>query len=163
KGASVHLREFAEALQAGGYAPTVAVAKRDAGSDYQPTYPVHLLPHAHPPGDGGAAEAHHSGTGESQRDAEGRRARAVYDFIHDLHRAAAFDVVYERYSLFATGGRMIAQRLGLPFVLEVDAPLADEAAQHRGLQQGEIELAREVERYLFSTADHVVTVSEELG
>jgi glycosyltransferase involved in cell wall biosynthesis len=163
KGASVHLREFVEALHAGGYVPTLVVAKRDAGSEYRPTYPVHLLPHGQLPRGGGAGETHHDGAGEPQRDAEGRRARAVYDFVHDLHRAAAFDIVYERYSLFATGGRMIAQRLGLPYVLEVDAPLADEAAQHRGLQQGEIDLAREVERYLFSTADHVVTVSDELG
>ena len=41
------------------------------------------------------------------------------------------DVIYERYSLGCRVGLDAARRLGRPFVLEVNAPLVDEARRHR--------------------------------
>jgi glycosyltransferase involved in cell wall biosynthesis len=46
---------------------------------------------------------------------------------------AAFDLVYERHALFAHAAMEHAARRRLPSVLEVNAPLLDEQARHRGL------------------------------
>jgi glycosyltransferase involved in cell wall biosynthesis len=77
-----------------------------------------------------------------------------------LQDGGRFDFVYERYSLFGVAGREFARKARLPFVLEVNAPLVDEASAHRGLEL--TQLARATEQYLFSTADHIVTVSDTL-
>jgi len=152
KGAAVHLREFSEALAAGGYAPVLAVARRDVGSTYRPSYPVHTLPKK---GAGGDDEG-----GDSVREQEAARNRAAQQMLLELHRTGGFEVLYERYSLYGTAGRLAAQTLGVPYVLEVNAPLVEEAAQYRTLEDPA--LARDVERFLFSTAGHIVTVSAEL-
>ena len=70
------------------------------------------------------------------------------------------DVVYERYSLGHLGGLEHARRTGSKFVLEVNAPLCDEAETHR---PGTVEPQhREIERQLLAEADVVVTVSCDL-
>lgn len=152
KGAAVHLREFSEALHDQGYAPTLVVAKRDVGSTYDAPYPVHCLPKK-------TSSSDDEG-GSSVRELEGQRNRATQRLVGEIYRTSGFDLLYERYSLFGTGGRMAAQELGVPFVLEVNAPLVEEAQQYRTLEDPA--MAREVERYLFTTADHIVTVSAEV-
>ncbi|MBC9824107.1 glycosyltransferase family 4 protein [Terrabacter sp. MAHUQ-38] len=44
-----------------------------------------------------------------------------------------FDLVYERFSLWSTAGMRHAAAAGLPSILEVNAPLVEEQAEHRGL------------------------------
>ena len=72
----------------------------------------------------------------------------------------AVDVVLERLSLFCTAGREFARRRGVPYLLEMNAPLAAEAHRYRdaGLQQ----LAQQVERRALCETDLVLTVSESL-
>ncbi len=53
-----------------------------------------------------------------------RLSRAVRDFKPD--------VVYERYNLFLLAGWLIKKRHGLPLLLEVNAPLADEREKFSG-------------------------------
>ncbi len=53
-----------------------------------------------------------------------RLARAVRDFKPDI--------VYERYNLFLLSGWLVKKRHGLPLLLEVNAPLADEREQFSG-------------------------------
>ena len=81
--------------------------------------------------------------------------------LEDLESCAGFDVVYERYSLGHLGGLRAARRLGVPFVLEVNAPLVDEAIKHRP-ETVTVE-HREVELELLRTADLVITVASELS
>ncbi|MQA03918.1 MAG: glycosyltransferase [Streptosporangiales bacterium] len=50
-----------------------------------------------------------------------------------LTAAGPFDLVYERYSLWSQAGMTYARDLGVPGVLEVNAPLIDEQRTHRGL------------------------------
>ncbi len=50
-----------------------------------------------------------------------------------LKRAGDFDLVYERYSLWSFAGMEYAQAIRTPGLLEVNAPLIDEQAKHRGL------------------------------
>ena len=69
-----------------------------------------------------------------------------------------FDLVYERYSLFGVAGLTLARQRGLPFVLEVNAPLLEEQKTHRTLVLEP--LAKAIEQYLFSNADMIIAVSQ---
>lgn len=70
------------------------------------------------------------------------------------------DMVYERYALGHDGGLRAARDLNVPFALEVNAPLVEEAALHRPatLQTHHVE----IERRLFRQSDAVFAVSEPL-
>ena len=68
--------------------------------------------------------------------------------------------VYERYTLFNMSGLLAARRLGVPFVVEVNSPLAYERAQYDRLALRRI--AHGFERFVLSRADLVLTVSTPL-
>ena len=70
------------------------------------------------------------------------------------------DLVYERLSPFAVAGVATARRLGCPHILEVNAPLAQEGARHRG--QALPEAALLLERAALAATSRIVAVSEEL-
>ena len=70
------------------------------------------------------------------------------------------DLVYERYALTAFAGAWLARHLRVPFMLEVNAPLANEERTFRGLRLGA--LARWTEGLLLRRADRVVVVSPAL-
>jgi glycosyltransferase involved in cell wall biosynthesis len=50
-----------------------------------------------------------------------------------LEEKPDYDLVYERYSLWSAAGMEFASQRSIPGVLEVNAPLIDEQAAHRGL------------------------------
>lgn len=70
------------------------------------------------------------------------------------------DVVLERLSLFSAAGRALAKQRGVPHMVEMNAPMACEAARFR--DAGLHDLARRVERTTLLAADTVLTVSNEL-
>lgn len=70
------------------------------------------------------------------------------------------DLVYERYNLYYLAGAWLARRLGLPFYLEVNAPIAQERARYSGLRLRA--LADSLERWAWRSADRVLTVTEVL-
>ena len=71
------------------------------------------------------------------------------------------DFIYERYSLWHVGGLAHARKLGVPFILEVNSPLPDEARRFRNLANPA--LAERVARLLLHEADGIVCVSEEVA
>jgi glycosyltransferase involved in cell wall biosynthesis len=71
------------------------------------------------------------------------------------------DLLYERYSPFSAAGGWAARRLGIPHVLEVNAPLAWEGRTYR--KQALSEAAEALEEAAFATAPRIVAVSRELG
>ncbi|MCS6945212.1 MAG: glycosyltransferase family 4 protein [Sutterellaceae bacterium] len=71
------------------------------------------------------------------------------------------DVLYERHNLYLLAGRWIKRRYGLPYLLEVNAPLALERHQHDGLAFPR--LARRLEASVWRSADIVLPVSAVLG
>lgn len=163
KGASIHVRELSRALAEAGHAVRIYTPR--AGGPPPPGF--------------------HVAVREVPLDAAGRRVfdaiaadpaagRPVAAAVRALayagalpHRIAAEvaafapDVVYERHALFGTAGLALARVLGVPLVVEVNAPLADEHAQHRGLAFPEA--ARLIERETLRAADHVLPVSDALG
>lgn len=70
------------------------------------------------------------------------------------------DFVYERYSLHNAAGVLAARRAGVPIVLEVNAPLAEERAKHGGLSFERT--AKRVEAAIWRSATAIVTVSGPL-
>lgn len=71
------------------------------------------------------------------------------------------DVVLERLSLFGLAGLDAARIQGIPHAIEMNAPLAAEAARFRGLTAEP--LARAVEAEVLRGTDFVFAVSQRLG
>lgn len=71
------------------------------------------------------------------------------------------DFIYERYTLWHSGGLAQARDLGIPFILEVNSPLPEEAKEFRGL--GNESLADGIASLLMQQADGIVCVSEEVS
>jgi len=155
KGASIHIREFTKALKQAGHRVTTAVARLGDSARRAPD--VYLLPHldmdffrrqefARPTSLLGEAEAFALNFGLKK--------------LFKKLKTKRFELVYERYSLFGMAGLFWAKENKLPFVLEVNAPLVEEAKTHRQLILEP--LAKEIERHLFTCADHIVAVSKAI-
>lgn len=70
------------------------------------------------------------------------------------------DFIYERASLFTTAGLRLAQAIGRPLIVELNAPLTAEQAIYRGA--GLSQLAAAAEQQTLSGADLVLVVSDVL-
>jgi glycosyltransferase involved in cell wall biosynthesis len=86
-----------------------------------------------------------------------------------LEREAPFDLIYERYSLWSFTAMEYARSalrssaslsLGIPGLLEVNAPLIEEQEKHRGLSDRAS--AERVAERVFSAATALIAVSEEI-
>jgi glycosyltransferase involved in cell wall biosynthesis len=72
-----------------------------------------------------------------------------------------FDLVYERYSLWSCEALLRAKHMGIPSVLEVNAPLIEEQKKHRELARlGDAETIRD---RAFWAATSIVAVSESVA
>lgn len=71
------------------------------------------------------------------------------------------DVIYERYSLWSYAALEFAREQGIPRLLEVNAPLIEEAAQYRGLVDRE--LAEHAAKRAFKAASALIAVSQEVA
>lgn len=163
KGASIHLRELCRALRADGHEVLVLSPRIEGTAPTDFDVPVREV----------GLEASARATCERIRrnlvdggDAAAREIRALL-YGRSLRRQvpAALrdfepDLVYERYSLFGVAGVALARDLGVPLILEVNAPLAREQAAHRGLRLGAT--ARRLEEYALRSATRVIAVSSKL-
>ncbi len=70
-------------------------------------------------------------------------------------------MIYERYNLFHVAGALLARRRGLPYLLEVNAPLAEERSRFGNLRLRR--LARASENFAWRQADRVLPVTEVLA
>ena len=130
KGASVHLRSIAAAMAQRGNQVVVACANTEGDNPIPAGTTVKALP---------ADEGRHT---------------ACLTSLLDSTQA---DVILERYSLASTPARIASRARRIPLVLEVNAPLVDEAAQYRGLD--DVPRWRAWERTVLSSADAVIAVS----
>jgi glycosyltransferase involved in cell wall biosynthesis len=163
KGASIHVRELSQALQSlghdvvilctrlGGREPAgYGVPTLELGLDRRSSVLYELL---RSDAEGGPAVAR---AVRAAVTASSLPARALMWL-----RGFAPDVLYERYALNGTAGLTLAGDLGIPHLLEVNAPLVDEEHAHRGLALAAT--ARALEHDVVTGADHVFVVSSELG
>lgn len=147
KGASIHVQEMLRAFLARGAHVTLLSPRLEG---VPPADLARVATLALPP----AAEA-------------GAEARARHHLALNaevgaaLARLAPPDLVYERHALFAHGAMEAARRLGIPSVLEVNAPLIEEQSRHRELalpQQAEASARR-----AFASAATVIAVSRAVA
>lgn len=122
KGASVHVQAVITALLGRG-AEVHLIAARTGGS---------------PPPELAAVQVHeitrarHADPGE--REIASQQADAeVAGILDRLHETAPLDLVYERYSLWGRSASAWSRAAGRSHLLEVNAPLVTEQAQHRVL------------------------------
>ncbi|MDB5373219.1 MAG: glycosyltransferase family 1 protein, partial [Belnapia sp.] len=81
-----------------------------------------------------------------------------------LRRAAAEfrpEVIYERYNLLFLSGALLAKRRKLPFLVEVNAPLAEERSRFGNLRLHR--LARWSERFVWRAGSRVLPVTAVLA
>jgi glycosyltransferase involved in cell wall biosynthesis len=154
KGASSHIRGFINALMRQGH-QVVIVTSHPAppGTIDAPVYvmekPVLI--------DGIMEEAHP------------RAFRAMRHLFYNtaventLRRVAAYenpDLIYERYSPFSFAGGYISKILGIPHVLEVNAPLAEQGEKYR--KQALNEAAAVSELSAFRNTSLIITLTGQL-
>lgn len=149
KGASVHITALISAFRRTGQDVRVLCARQGCGAA---DYPVEQV------------------TADLPRQVQETRAakerghiitaRAIEARLMGLHRDWPFDLIYERYSLWSLAGVRAARRLGVPVVVEVNAPLVVEQANFRVLALADE--ARAIETEVFRNADALVVVSDEL-
>jgi glycosyltransferase involved in cell wall biosynthesis len=82
------------------------------------------------------------------------------DLCRDLERFGPFDCIYERYSLWSYSAMEFAQTMGVPGLLEVNSPLIQEQAKHRGLIDRKS--AEQVANQVFQAATALIAVSDEV-
>lgn len=78
-----------------------------------------------------------------------------------LTRAAPFNIVYERYSLYSFSAMEYARNWLIPGILEVNSPLVEEQAQYRELIDRD--LAEQTTRRVMTMAGAVIAVSQEVA
>jgi glycosyltransferase involved in cell wall biosynthesis len=147
KGCSVHAQEIIRALLKLGASVDLFAARvgGEAPADLA-SVRLHRLP-AYAKTDAGAREA--------------CALAANRDLREMLEREGPFDLVYERYSLWSYAAMEWAREQGAPGALEVNAPLIEEQAAHRGLVNRH--KAEEVAARVFAAARAIVAVSAEVA
>ncbi len=93
-------------------------------------------------------------------------AEMAYGLVSTMRLARAArrfrpDIVYERANLFHVAGSWTAWRHGVPLLLEVNSPLAEERIRFSGLRLKR--LAHAAERFVWRRADVVLPVTEVLA
>jgi len=147
KGASVHVRELAHALSHIGADVTIASPRTEpAGDVLDASIQLLQLPQV-------SLSASES---ELRSGLETQKMRVL-----EAARSVAADAIYERYSLFGDAGVAAAHALGIPHVLEVNAPLREEARRFRTLPHPD--LAAEIEQTVFRDTNRILAVSQALS
>lgn len=146
KGCSVHAQEMLRALRKQGIAVELFVV--NLGGDSPPGFEdivVHPLP--------------------CPRGARADREQAALannDRLHALlDQFGPYDMVYERHALWSYAAMENAVVSGTPALLEINAPLVDEQARHRGLVD-RLGAERAAAR-AFRAADHMLAVSRAVA
>jgi alpha-maltose-1-phosphate synthase len=146
KGASVHLGEIVAAVAAEGAEILLLVHAVDAHA----TVPDGVLIETLPVTGGGDA----TGAGPSA-------ASDLADWLVERLERFRPVALYERLALHSDAGARAARALGIPHLVELNAPLPEEAARYRGLADRDGALATEAS--VLRSADLVLAVSPPLA
>lgn len=153
KGGAVHIRELVRAMAALGHDVHVLAART---SEPDADFPARFST---------VRTDSESFGPENSRAAKERRNIRIGELLRDelatLHAGSPFDLIYERYSLWSAAGPEAARILGIPCILEVNAPLRLEQQRYRSLVLSEE--AERIERAAFSGASAIAAVSKEVS
>jgi glycosyltransferase involved in cell wall biosynthesis len=147
KGASVHLAEIVEALTAEGAEVLVLVSA--------------IAPEAPPAGSGVTLETLPGPRKGIAVDALLAAEGTLTAWLVERLRTFGADALYERIALYSAAGSTAARALSIAHLVELNAPLPEEAARYRTLERPEE--AERLERETLSHADLVLPVSSPLA
>ena len=168
KGASIHVRSLVSAFAAAGHSVALAAPLLVSSPVEEPASVDAQLNHIPPSGGVIAAMDAVKRYGDrlgvtTTVSNELRRILYNEEIAREALRRAEYlrpDFVYERATVYGTAGVTIARQLGIPLIVELNAPLSLEQSTYRG---GNFPaFAREAERYTLSNADVVLAVSAPL-
>jgi glycosyltransferase involved in cell wall biosynthesis len=168
KGASVHVRGLANAFTRAGHRVVLAAPLLNKSPWEEPAelgaQLLHLPLSAEATEIVLAVKAFEETVG-AESSLPGELRRILYDQQSAVALKRRFehhppDFIYERASLYATAGVKLAGELGVPLLLELNAPLAEEQATYRATGLGD--LAAWAERWALTRADAVLAVSAPL-
>lgn len=147
KGCSIHVQEVIRELLRRGYSIDL-IAPRAGGT---------------PTADLSSVRYHPVPVGKSSNpnEREQIQTEANTNVLQLLAELGPFDLVYERYSLYAYAGMQYAKATGTPGVLEVNSPLIREQAEYRQLENRET--AEEMTWQTMTNASAVIAVSEPVA
>lgn len=165
KGASVHVREMVTTLQALGHEVTIFSPRTERVGNHDVALQVVDVQHPH---------SFQTTLDEFKQLDEmfGRKNRfrqdirnlqyntTLFEQIRPELINGQFDFIYERYTLFNYAGIALARDLGIPHILEVNAPLCYEKEKASGIDIKD--LAYELEQRIFNDTDHLFVVSSHL-
>lgn len=147
KGCSVHVQEMVRALLRRGASVDLFAARVD---DPPPPGLESLRVYRMPAVGDGEPPSHTAAMAALNR-----------ELAAALDGAGPYDLVYERYSLWSFAGMEHARAAGTPGLLEVNAPLIEEQAVHRGLRDAAG--AETVAARVFRAAAALLAVSAEVA
>jgi glycosyltransferase involved in cell wall biosynthesis len=168
KGASVHVRGLVDAFTRAGHRVVLAAPLLNKSPWEEPAELAAQLLHLPLSAEATeivlAVKAFEETVG-AESSIPGELRRILYDQQSAVALKRRFehhppDFIYERASLYATTGVRLAGELGVPLLLELNAPLAEEQAIYRATGLGD--LAARVERWTLTRADGVLAVSAPL-
>lgn len=151
KGASIHVRALSNALCSLGHDVTILAAQPGPSDGPQTLTRLIGLP---------TTLAAPASSPADPEQAAIRAAQHLHQTAVQLLRQEGFDLIYERYSLWSDAGVRLAAGFDLPCIVEVNAPLRQEAARYRSLK--DTELAARIEASVLRSATALVVVSEPL-
>jgi glycosyltransferase involved in cell wall biosynthesis len=163
KGASVHVRRVIGALAKRGHELLFLTPDPGTGPAEPPACRVAALPFTELP-----AALHEELKGE-ELCRDNRLSKDLRNLFYSIGLEAQArplleefrpDFLYERYALFGTAGLQLARSLGIPLLLEVNAPLVEEQREQRGLSLPLV--ATKAQRLVFAGADELLVVSRWL-
>jgi glycosyltransferase involved in cell wall biosynthesis len=160
KGASTHVRALVGALTEAGHTVTVVCTKRGEGNQLA-TELVEVAPDADVRRLGQLSDLAFARSGLEEKPGSelkrllhnGPLGEVVTSLCHDLQP----DALYERYTLLCNAGARVARVCNVPHVVELNAPLIEERQRYWGLAMPDV--ARTIEREVFSGADAILAVS----
>lgn len=87
--------------------------------------------------------------------------RFAYFRLKKIYLQERPDILYERHNLFLSAGKRLKEKFGVPFYLEVNAPLAEERSQNGGLSLSRF--AHTQEGAVWRAADRIFPVTKVLA
>ncbi len=161
KGASVHIRNFCQALKEQGCEVHIFSARDTTDLEPDFKFPVYTVNPDEKASGSLSTKSHPQGDHNLTREIKALAVNSnLTNLVLKLHPKLKFDFIYERYSLWSFAGAQLAALLKIPFILEVNSPLIEEEKKFRTLNLEP--LAKTIEKFNFSKADKIMVVSEAL-
>ena len=160
EGSSIHIREFTNAMAAAGHDVTIFCPWLGGQRPADMRAPVRLIePH------GLDAEAWRAIEGDPfvqdhklDRDLKSVLVNAWFQRqVAEMAAGNPPDLIYERHSLFGWSGLDLARRHGIPFILEVNAPIAQEQEEYDRFVL--MRTSERIEEQILRGADALISVS----